>query len=85
MAAVGAAVIVAAGSAYKAAGAERDAASRHAQRRQEHLAEMAKKQEKLKAQVQNPRREKCPSCGSNTFAVAHGERVCAFCRTPEGE
>lgn len=29
--------------------------------------------------------KKCEGCGSHTFALTRGGRVCSYCRTPEGD
>lgn len=31
------------------------------------------------------RPQKCPGCGSYTFAMTRGGRICSYCRTPEGD
>lgn len=28
---------------------------------------------------------KCPGCGSHTYAITSGGRICSYCRTPEGD
>lgn len=36
-------------------------------------------------QARSRKSKKCPGCGSHTFAMHRGGRICSYCRTPEGD
>lgn len=61
--------------------AEMDAAARVAEERMRYLTVPYR----TANEPSSRRPKKCPGCGSYTFAMTRGGRICSYCRTPEGD
>lgn len=65
--------------------AEMDAAARHADRVAAEQMRYREVRYRTAAKRRSRKPKKCPGCGSHTFAMTPGGRICSYCRTPEGD